>query len=409
MESNISKFRGRDGKFPRLAGGAGALAPGAYPAAAGGVDVATGITSLTPGIRKLKKPGPQAVIPQNGGQVKLDLPRSSYLHKLVIRITGTLQITQPAAPVTITATDPRTFLQSLEFALSGSTSPRKLTGIQEDIVDNLDIAAFAPNTQVYSAGPAGGASSVTSTPFEIQFSPQFVVSDQDLYGIPYLGGQATNPQLILNFADPNGSLATPGGALGTGSILLINGLVETELWRVDLPGPVGPQTIQGADGKPITLPGQGLYLESGYVLLTRQFDAQDLTAANSNKLFRLPIGPDYLRIILLVWNNGVLDPETTPLLDHADLTVQQATGIESKKIWQFDNEFKRTYNKARPKGVYVFSGIDLTGTDADLYVSRELGNFDVNVFTNNNVPPANSKVQVLTQQLVPLSAAGEYL
>lgn len=388
---------------------AGALAPGAYPAAAGGVDVATGITSLTPGIRKLKKPGPQAAIPQSGGLVKLDLPRSSYLHKLVIRITGTLRITQPAAAVTITATDPRTFLQSIEFALSGSTSPRKVSGLQEDIIDRLDVAAIAPNTQTYAAGPAGANNSVTDTPFELQFSPQLVVSDQNLYGIPYLGGQATNPQLLLTFADPNGSLATPGGAMGVGSILLINGKVETELWRVDLPGPVAPQTIQDGNGNSVVLPGQGLYLESGYVLLTRQFDAQDLTAANSVKKFRLPIGPDYLRILLLVYNGASLDTEATPLLDHADLTVQQATGIESKAIWQFDNEYKRTYNKARPSGVYVFSGIDLTGTDADLYVSRELGNFDVDVYTSAVAPSAGSKVQVVTQQLVPLSAPGEYL
>lgn len=387
----------------------GALAPSAYPAAAGGVDVSTGITSLTPGIRKLKKPGPQAQIPVSGGPVKLDLPRSSYLHKLVIRISGTLRIIQPAAAVTITAGDPRNFLQSMEFALSGSTSPRKLTGIQEDIIDQLDVAGFNPNTQVYSAGPAGANSSTTDTAFEIQFSPAFVVSDQNLYGIPYLGGQATNPQLLLNFADPNGSLAIPGGSMGTGSIQLINGKVETELWRVDLPGPVAPQQLTGPDGKPVTLPGQGLYLESGYVLLTRMFDAQDLTAATSVKKFRLPIGPDYLRILLLVYKNNVLDDETTPLLDHADLTVQQATGIESKAIWQFDNEFKRTYNKARPKGVYVFSGIDLTGTDADLYVSRELGNFDVDVYTSAVAPPANSRVQIVTQQLVPLSAPGEYL
>jgi hypothetical protein len=388
---------------------AGALAPSAYPAAAGGVDVATGITSLTPGIRKLKKPGPQAPIPANGGPVKLDLPRSSYMHKMVIRVSGTLRIIQPAAPVSITATDPRGFLQSLEFALSGSTSPRKLTGIQEDIIDQLDVAGFNPNTQVYSAGPAGAASSTTDTPFEIQFSPTFVVSDQNLYGIPYLGGQATNPQILLNFADPNGSLAVPGGALGTGSITIVNGKVETELWRVDLPGPVAPQQLTGPDGKPIVLPGQGLYLESGYVLLTRMFDAQDINAAGSVKKFRLPIGPDYLRIILLMQKGGVLDDETAPLLDHADLTVQQATGIESKFIWQFDNEFKRTYNKARPKGVYVFSGIDLTGTDADLYVSRELGNFDVDVYSSAVSPPANSRVQVVTQQLVPLSAPGEYL
>lgn len=399
-------------EIPSIAGGAGAVSPVGLPPAAGGVDVATGLTSIIPGIRKLKKITNTAPIPINGGIVKLDLPKSSYVQKMVIRISGTLRITQPAAAVTITATDPRTFVSSIEFALSGTTSPRKLTGIQHDVIDNLDVPAIAPNAQTYSAGPAGANSSVTDTPFALEFSPTLTVSDQNLYGIPYLGGQSTVPQLILTFADPNGSLATPGGALGVGSIILFAGQVELEMWRVDLPGPVAPQVYQqtvNGQTQDVTIPGQGLYMESSYILLSRMFDSQDVNGASSIKKFRLPIGPDYLRIILFAIQNNALDLETSPMLDHADLTVQQATGIESKKIWEFDNEYRRTYNKNRPKGVYVFSGIDLTGTDADLYVSRDLGNFDVDVYGSGNVPAANSRYQIVTQQLVPLSQPGEYL
>ena len=386
----------------------GALA--GLPPAAGGVDVAAALTGVIPGIRKLKKIAVTQNIPANGGAVRLDLPRSSYFQKAVLKVRGTLRIVQPASPVTITATDPRRFLQRLEFQLSGSTSPRVLTGVQEDIIDNLDVPAISANAQTYTAGPAGAGNSTTNTALELEWSIRNTISDQNLYGIPYLGAPATVPQLILTFGDPNGTLATPGGAGST--ITLVDGVVELEMWRIDLPGPVAPSAFtQMVDGKPQTveLPGQGLYHEASYILLTRMEDAEDLTAAGTTKRFRLPIGPDYVRIVLLAIKNNALDDETSPLLDNSALIVQQATDLERKKIWEFDNEYRQTYLKTRPKGVYVFSGIDSTGTDADLYVSRELGNFDVEVVSTGNAVPANSRYELLTQQLLPLSAPGQYL
>lgn len=380
------------------------------PPAAGGVDVASALVSAVPGIRKLKKIAVTQNLPETGGLVTLDLPKSSYWQKGVIKVRGTLRIVQPAAAVTITATDPRKFLQRLEFSLSGSTNPRVLTGLQEDIIDNLDVPAIAANAQTYSAGPAGANSSTTDTTLELEWSVRLTVSDQNYYGIPYLGALGTVPQLKLTFADPNGSLATPGGAGST--ITVVGGTVELEMWRVDLPGPVKPVVVeQMVDGKVqhVEIPGQGLYHESSYILLTRMFDAEDLTGAGTTKTFRLPIGPDYLRIVLLAYKSNALDDETAPLLDSASLIIQQATAIETKKIWQFDNEYRQTYLKNRPKGVYVFSGIDSTGTDADLYVTRELGNFDLEVRSTNNTPPANSRYEVITQELVPLSSPGQYL
>lgn len=387
----------------------GAIAPGALPAAPGGVDVAGALTSVVPGIRKLKKVAVTAAIPTTGGRVQLDLPKSSYMSQAVIKITGNVRIVQPAGAIAITATDPRKFIERMEFAMSGSTNPRVLNGIEADIVDNLDVPAIAANQSTYSVA-TGAGSSTTNYPFEIEWSPRFTVSPQNLYGIPYLGAPGTVPQLNLTFANPDGALATKAGAGPT--ITFENGLVEVELWRLDLPGPVAPRQVrQIVDGHEqfTEVPGQGLYHESSYVLLTRKFDAEDLTAASTTKKFKLPIGPDYTRIILLAYKNGVLDDETAPLLSRAELVVQQATTIESKKIFQFENEYRHLFNKARPKGVYVFSGIDETGTDADLYVSRDLGNFDVDVYSTANAPGANSSYHLITQELLPLSAPGQYL
>lgn len=388
----------------------GAVSPMGLPAAAGGVDVAAALTGVVPGIRKLKKIAVTANVPKNGGRVQLDLPKSSYAQKGVIKVRGTLRVVQPGVAEAVTLGDPRKLIERVEFSLSGSTTPRVLTGIQHDIIDNLDVPAIAANQSILTS-PSGAAGSTTDTNFEIELSPRFTVSDQNLYGIPYLGAPGTVPQMNITFANPKGSLVSTAGA-GAAVVTLENAVVELELWRVDLPGPIAPQQVMqeiNGQSQPVTIPGQGLYHESSYILLTRMFDAEDLTAAGTRKKFRLPIGPDYLRIVLLAYKAGVLDDETSPLLDTAELVVQQATAIETKKIWQFENEYRQTYNKARPKGVYVFSGIDLTGTDSDLYVTRELGNFDLDVQSSQNAVPGNSRYEVLTQELIPLSSAGQYL
>lgn len=388
----------------------GAIASGNYAAAAGGVDVSGALTSVIPGIRKLKKIAVSKPIPEEGGLVPLELPKASYLSKATVRITGKLKFTNAAVKRTNVAVDPRRFINKFEFALSGSTNPRVLSGIASDIIDNLDLPAATPNLQVYEVKePAAGASE--ESVFSMEMSPSFVVSPQNLYGIPYLGASGTVPQFNITFGNPTTTLSKWGGAEATTKI--INGFVEVELWRLDLPAPVMPKVVQSTDehGNTVTseIPGQGLYLESSYMILSRMYEEQK-PAANGTKTFQLPIGPDYLRIIILAFTEeGVLDPETTPLLERADLSIQQATVIESKKIWQFDNEYRHLYNKNRPKGVYVFSGIDETGTDADLYITRELGNFTLELYGTSAAVGETAKFQVYTQTLVPLSEAGLYL
>jgi hypothetical protein len=391
----------------------GAVAPGGFPAAAGGVDVSGALTSVVPGIRKLKKIAVSKEIKKAGGLVQLELPKASYMEKAVIKITGTLTAKGGEAKKEIEkSADARLFINRFEFALSGSTSPRVLSGIQSDIIDGLDLPAVAPNNQLWNAPAEPGIAEEKSTPFEIEMSPFFVVSPQNLYGIPYLGAPSTVPQFNITFGNPNGTLAKFKAASTGQEIFLASGMVEVEMWRIDLPAPVAPKLVQSVqNGQTVTseVPGQGLYQESGMMILSRMYEEQK-PSKNGTKLFQLPIGPDYMRIIVLVFTeSGVLDPETTPLLAKAELSVQQATVIESKKIWQFDNEYRHLFNKARPKGVYVFSGIDETGTDADLYVTRELGNFDLEVFMSEAAPGESAVIQVITQELVPLSEPGLYL
>jgi hypothetical protein len=387
----------------------GTVAPGGFPAAAGGVDVSGALTSVIPGIRKLKKIAVSKAIPKTGGLVQMELPKASYMSKATVKITGKIKVTQGAEKVTLSKVDPRLFINRFEFALSGSTSPRVLSGIASDTIDGLDLPAASPNNQLYNL-PEPAKEASEEKPFEIEMSPSFVISPQYLYGIPYLGAPSTVPQFNIQFGNPDGTLVKKEKAGPT--IEIIEGFVEVELWRLDLPAPVAPKhVVSEQNGQKVVseIPGQGLYAESGMMILSRQYEEQR-PSKNAVKLFQLPIGPDYTRIIVLVFTEaGILDPETTPLLAKAELSVQQATVIESKKIWQFDNEYRHLYNKARPKGIYVFSGIDETGTDSDLYVTRELGNFDLEIFCSEAAAKEDATIQVITQELVPLSEPGIYL
>lgn len=386
------------------------VAQGGMPNAAGGVDVAGALTSVIPGIRKLKKNAVAAEIPKEGGLVQLELPKSSYMSRAAIRISGEIKVTQGGEKVNLAKVDPRLFINRFEFALSGSTSPRVLSGVQSDIIDGLDLPAINPNTQLYTL-PEPNANANQSKPFSLEMSPSFVIGPQNLYGIPYLGAPSTVPQFNIQFGNPDGTLVKKEKNGPT--IEFINGRVEVFLERIDLPAPVMPRVVQSKDanGNDVAteIPGQGLYQEAGYMILSRMYEEQK-PARNGVKTFQLPIGPDYTRIIILAYTErGVLDPETTPLLKEARLTVQQATTIESMQRWHFSNEYRHLYNKERPVGVYVFSGVDATGTDADLYVSRELGNFALELEGEDNVVGEEAKFQVITQQLVPLSESGVYL
>jgi hypothetical protein len=394
----------------------GGIAGAGFAPAAGGVDVAGALTSVVPGIRRLKKIIETEVIPANGGRVQIDLPKSSYLARATVRITGKLRVVNGGggSAAVVTPGDLRSLVERFEFALSGSTNPRVLTGLQADIIENLDVPAISANKRVLpNAGAAYNvaAGATDEKAFEIQFTPLFTVSAQNLYGIPYLGAPGTVPQINLTLRRPEQSMVVLTN--GTAPVAtLVDAKVEVEGYRIDLPAPIMPQTITNMiDGRAVEsqIPGQGLYHESSYILHSRMFDAEDVSGPGSTKRFRLPIGPDYLRIILLAYKNGVLDDESAPLLRSASLVVQQTTSIEDKAIWQFDREFQHVYNKARPSGVYVFSGIDETGTDADLYVSRDLGNFDLEVVVSDNAVPANSRFEVITQELLPLSTPGQYL
>lgn len=387
----------------------GAVATRGLPAAAGGVDVSGALTSVIPGIRKLKKMAVSKAIPATGGLVQLELPKASYMQRAVVRIAGKIKVIYGAEKTEVKKVDPRRFISRFEFALSGSTNPRVLTGIQSDTIDGLDLPAASPNLQTYTLPEGEKEKETKETTFSLEMSPSFVISDQNLYGIPYLGAPSTVPQFNITFGNPNGTLVA---ANAKATVEFVGGMVEVSLWRIDLPAPVMPrQIVSEQNGQKVVseIPGQGLYQESSYMILSRMYEEQK-PSKNGTKLFQLPIGPDYTRIIVLVFSEeGVLDPETTPILEKAELSVQQATVIESKHIWEFDNEYRHLYNKTRPVGVYVFSGIDETGTDADLYVTRELGNFDLECFFTSAEPAESARVQVITQELVPLSEPGIYL
>ena len=393
-----------------------------FPQAAGGVDVSAALLSVRPGIRRIKKlVTTQQVVP-GAVEIMVPLPKSGYLERPILRLealaanTG-FQIVQGAAAQAITMNDIRTLVQRLRFELSSTVVPKSLSGIANDIIDNLDVAVVSANANVVptSGSLSGAANSTVTQNFVLELSPRFTISDQNLYGIPYLGALSTVPQLVVDFAPLLGPAATsPMTAAAAGPTASLQGVtVKVDGWRVDLPAPVAPSSVPDGHGGTVNVPGEGLWSEASYLLTTKLVDTQDTVGAGAQKPFNIPIGPMYARIVLLAYVNGILDSEsgTAPqsILDHSEISVQEATTIESRYPWQYDSDYRNAYYKTRPKGVYVHSGIDQSGTDEDLWVTQDLGNFQLTPFASQNAnAQAGTKFELYTQGLAPISRPGLY-
>lgn len=404
------------------AGGAAGYAANGFPMAAGGVDVSSALLSVRPGIRKIKKMITTQAILSAQAELNLILPRSGYMERPIIRIDGTaagagFQVIQGAAAQAITVNDIRTLIQRMRLELSSTVVPKALSGLACDTIDNLDVPVVNANANVVPTGASlsGIANSTTVQPFVLELSPRFTISDENLYGIPYLGSLSTTAQIVIDFAPLLGPANTsPLSAAAAGPTAnLVGCQAKVDGYRIDLPAPVAPSEYTDTEGNVHQVPGEGLWNESGYLLTTKLVDTQDQVGAGAQKPFNIPIGPMYSRIVLMAYVNGILDSEsgTAPqsILDHAELSVQEATTIESRNPWQYDSDYRNSYYKMRPKGVYVHSGIDQSGTDEDLWVTQDLGNFQLTPFASPNANGAvGTKFELYTQGLQPISAPGEY-
>lgn len=405
-----------------IRGGANGYAASGFPQAAGGVDVSAALLSVRPGIRKIKKLIATQAIPANQVTTIIPLPKSGYMERPILRIRGLgtgagFQIVQGGTAQAITMNDIRTLVQRLRFELSSTVVPKSLSGLANDVIDNLDVAVVNANSNVVPTGGSlsGIAGSTTTQNFVLELSPRFTISDQNLYGIPYLGALATVPQLVVDFAPLLGpALSSPMTAAAAGPTATIQGVVaEVDGWRIDLPAPVAPSSYTDSEGNSTEIPGEGLWAESSYLYTTKLQGSQTSIGPGQQQPFNIPVGPMYARILMLAFVDGILDTEsgTAPqsILDHAELSVQQATIIESRYPWQYDSDYRNAYYKNRPKGVYVHSGVDQSGTDEDLWVTTDLGNFQLTPFITANADGnANTRIDLYTQGLQPISASGLY-
>lgn len=399
-----------------IRGGAQGYSAGGFPMAAGGVDVSAALTSVRPGIRKIKKLVTSFTLSAGQTSVIVPLPKSGYLERPIIRIEGSFQVVQGGVAQAMTMNDLRSLVQRVRLELSSTVVPKALSGIATDIIDNLDVAVVSANANVVptSGALSGIANSTTVVPFVLELSPRFTISDQNLYGIPYLGAISTVPQIVIDFAPLVGVAGSSplSQAAGGPTVTLVNTTIKVDGWRIDLPAPVAPSASTDAEGNVTEVPGQGLWAESSYLLKTNMIDSQDQVSAGLQRQFRIPIGPMYSRLVLLAFVNQILDTELgapASILDHTELGVQQVTVIESRYKWQFDSDYRNAYYKARPAGVYVHSGIDQSGTDEDLWVTQDLGDFILTAFASPNANgAAGTRFELYGQGLMPISLPGLY-
>jgi hypothetical protein len=358
--------------------------------AVGGLDVPAALASQV-NLRILRTPLQNFNFRQ-GVRESVRIPNIGYIKNLRLIIKGTLRITTPTG--TATAGDGRRLLRQLTTTFQGSNRPHDLDGVAESIWNTLDTPVVS-NKIVFPSG----ALAAGDYPVYLEFTPLYGISETNLLGILYIGGESTYASLDVTMGAGNEAVALTGGATAE----LVNGSCDVYMEWIDEREPIPESTIPGSDNNPPTyVPGQGLWRETSMLKFVQLHDTIQLTSANQDWSVELPRGPIYNRVGLLFYDGNAIDADDS-LMNTFELVSQQIASIRRETVDSLDEDFRKTYLKTRPPGFQVMTFLDKTGSDRDLLHSGGLGRLQLKGRNSAQVPPAGSKIMVYTETLVSLA------
>lgn len=358
----------------------------------GGVDLPGVVQSLS-NLRILRSEFDSRAFTENQ-RLNVVIPNVGYIKNLRLIFEGTLTVTLGTGSAT--AGDPRKLLREVAYSLQSTNRLRALDGIAENIIETLDYQVLNPK-QTFTV--AGGPN-----PVYLEWSMQLPISEANLLGISYIGGGTTYAALEITQGAISDIVTLAGGATAT----------LTGTWRfvmdwIDAEAPRAPReiTVTNSDGKPErrTIPGQGLWRETSRIKQTQVLRSQVFASAGQEVAIDLPLGFPYLRIVLISYENNIVDSDDT-LIQRARIELQQQSKLRDESVRVFDMIHRQTFFKSRPGGVYVFSFIDMTGSDRDILRTDAIGRMVLWLTAGTATPPATNRVDIITEQLVPLQNAG---
>lgn len=326
------------------------------------------------------------------------IPGVGYIKKIHYYLTGTLVIASQAASGTFG--DPRKLIRQSTTSFGAANRPHDLDGISENIFNQLDVPVINPKSTWGTGTMANG-----SYPVALEFTVNYPISEVNLLGMVYNGGESTYMTHDLSMGQLTDALTL--GASGTAT--LTNGRVEVWFEWVDDVEPIPEREMVDQQGQTYIEPGQGLWRETSMIKYQQLHTSVELVSANQPFDVDLPRGPIYNRVVLEVYNGTTLDTSDTLLTaGSVQLVSQQIATIRDENLNTLDNDYRITYLKNRPGGVYVLSFLDKTGSGRDLLFSAGLGRIQVKGRLGATTPTAGSRLYIYTETLVSLDRNAAY-
>lgn len=325
----------------------------------------------------------------SGNRSSIDLPQTGLLANLLIRVNGTLTVTNGTGSSTYNAANlgkAWALIDRVHLTANSGTEIVNVTGIGLGIRNAMemsysDLAASAipsavTNNPVYQFGTSNGANTVNFT-----LKVPVTINDRDPIGLILLQNRETLLTLALDWANPTNLFTLTGNASVSFSG---QAYVTMEYFSVPLSDKDYPD------------------LSVAHTLLEDQI----AVAGTGDVLYTIPRGNIYQRIIHRVVLNGAAAGFT----DVNQLTLQYNQSEQPVKMYGYDFlQIQRDrYDRDLPQGVYVYDfayqGQPMYGGTRDLVNSRAITDFlsIVNIASGATLGSNNNYIYTLREQLVPL-------
>lgn len=335
-----------------------------------------------------------------GATTPVEVPNVGYAKAYRVIVRGNLNVTIPAGG-SVTAGDPRNLIRNINFQVQSATRLHTLPGVAENILNMIDNQVLN-NKQQFTV--AAG-----NNPFYMEWIVWLPMTEANLMGVIYKGGGSTYPTLEISTGTIADILALAGGATATFTDLTVKLNEE----RIDAEAPRNPERVVVREGNQEVeriIPGRGLWEETSQFIETGEDRIERIGGPNQEISVDLQLGSPYLRIVLVAFNNGMIDSLDNIIGSYA-LRLENTTTIWDIDVDHSDRIWREMFYKQRPGGVHCLSFVDRTASDRDILYSRDLGRLELILRTGPNAPAnqaANNWVQIFTQKLRKLEAAAMY-
>lgn len=324
-------------------------------------------------------------------QAQLALPRVGYLSKLVIHVTGNMQITPGTGSAALSSKGPWSLLRRIRYAIGSGTEIFNTSGWGAYNVNRMLKLQFQNNNgetspgyeaQIYRAGVASGANA-----WDFFIIIPLVPNDRDLFGLILLQAEGVITNLYLDWNSGGGAVTDFPVILTGDATAVFTGRADVWMETFTVPALVQDQA-------PLDRVHQ----------VVERVDPISGTGDTTIKLLEENV---YLRVLHSIELNGALNTvDVESLRFRYNLTDVPYDYDRQTKL--FMQRYEQT--KDMPLGTYYWDffnqGYPNYGGDRDMINASGLAELEsiIRIGSGATLGSNNNLVRTITQQLVQVSS-----